>query len=85
MILDILTTLNNDKDVFDIRVNQTQVNAQGQRVGNNRPDIQYKRRSTGKQHSVEVDKDKQNMDHCKDIEANDPDVEYGFKIFKSKK
>jgi len=56
----------------DIRVNQEQVNAQGERVGQNRPDLQYTD-SNGIRHYVEYDQDPSSgAAHAQRITANDP-------------
>lgn len=56
----------------DIRVNQEQVNAQGVRVGQNRPDLQYTDRN-GIRHYIEYDQDPVNgAAHAQRIRANDP-------------
>lgn len=56
----------------DIRVNQEQVNAQGQRVGQNRPDLQYTD-SNGVRHYIEYDQDPASgAAHAQRIRANDP-------------
>ena len=56
----------------DIRVNQEQVNAQGVRVGQNRPDLQYTDRN-GIRHYVEYDQDPASgAAHAQRIRANDP-------------
>jgi RHS repeat-associated protein len=56
----------------DIRVNQQQVNAQGQRVGVNRPDLQSTD-ANGVRHYTEYDRSVQNAaDHHARTTANDP-------------
>jgi hypothetical protein len=56
----------------DIRVNQEQVNAQGTRVGQNRPDLQYTD-SDGTRHYIEYDQNPASgVDHAQRIRANDP-------------
>jgi RHS repeat-associated protein len=56
----------------DIRVNQEQVNAQGVRVGQNRPDLQYTDRN-GIRHYTEYDQDPASgAAHAQRIRANDP-------------
>jgi len=56
----------------DIRVNQEQTNAQGVRVGQNRPDLQYTDRN-GIRHYIEYDQDPVNgAAHAQRIRANDP-------------
>ena len=57
----------------DIRKNQTQVDAQGNRVGNNRPDVQGTNPQTGQREHVEVDRDPNRAaQHQRDIMRNDP-------------
>ena len=58
----------------DFRVNQQQVNAEGVRVGINRPDLQYTD-SDGKRHYVEYDTDSSDRgpEHEKRIKENDPE------------
>jgi RHS repeat-associated protein len=56
----------------DIRVNQEQINSQGVRVGQNRPDLQYTDRN-GIRHYVEYDQDPSNgAAHAQRLRANDP-------------
>jgi len=56
----------------DIRVNQEQTSAQGVRVGQNRPDLQYTDRN-GIRHYIEYDQDPVNgAAHAQRIRANDP-------------
>lgn len=57
----------------DIRKNQTQVDADGNRVGNNRPDLQGTNPNTGQREHVEVDRDPARAaQHERDIMRNDP-------------
>ena len=59
----------------DTRVKQQQVNATRQRVGVNRPDLQYTDGVTGKRVYVEYDTDPANgVAHQERILANDPDA-----------
>jgi proline dehydrogenase len=46
------------KEAKDVRKNQVQVDINGNKVGNNRPDIQYNK--DGKHHNVEVDRNIRN-------------------------
>ena len=59
-------------DASDIRVNQQQVNAAGQRIGVNRPDIQYT--SGGQRHYIEIEGrgNPRGAAHESRIRANDP-------------
>jgi len=60
----------------DIRKNQAQVNAKGEKVGNNRPDVQGTNTKTGKREIVEIDRTQKKADkHNKVIKKNDPDAE----------
>jgi len=63
-----------DDGGHDFRVNQQQVNANNQRVGTNRPDLQYTDRS-GRRQYVEYDTPKSGRGpgHKARIESNDPD------------
>jgi len=58
----------------DVRVNQQQVNADGVRVGTDRPDLQYTDPATGKRVYVEYDTPDSNrgVPHAQRICANDP-------------
>ena len=56
---------------MDIRKNQVQVNAAGERVGNNRPDVQYNKEGT--HYNYEVDRSAaNNAAHEQVIKNNDP-------------
>jgi len=69
--------LQGDKSVKDIRKNQVQVDADGNRVGNNRPDVQYDR--DGVHHNVEYDTNQRSSDrHRSTIERNDPNAKNEF-------
>jgi hypothetical protein len=61
------------KDAEDVTVNQHQVNASGQRVGVNRPDVQYTDRN-GKRVYIEYDKpgSPRGQGHRNRIRENDP-------------
>ncbi len=57
----------------DIRKDQAQVDANGNKVGNNRPDAQGTNPATGQREHVEVDRDPRRGDqHEQDIKRNDP-------------
>ena len=65
----------NQQGVEELRVNQQQVNAQGQRVGINRPDLQY----TGEDgvrvcEEVDTSSSTRGPGHADRILANDPDA-----------
>jgi hypothetical protein len=65
--------LQEDKSVDGIRKNQVQVNKDGNRVGNNRPDVQYDK--DGVHHNVEYDTKHRSSDkHRETIEKNDPNA-----------
>jgi hypothetical protein len=59
----------------DIRVNQTQVNVLSQRVGINRPDLQYTLNDVRYYEEFEVPSSARGPGHVDRLEANDP---YGF-------
>jgi hypothetical protein len=62
-----------DQGYRDIRKNQTQVDAQGNKVGNNRPDAQGTNPQTGQREHVEVDRNpSRGEQHQEDIMRNDP-------------
>jgi hypothetical protein len=62
-----------DKGYGDIRKNQAQVDAQGNKVGNNRPDAQGTNPETGQREHVEVDRvPARGAQHESDIMRNDP-------------
>ncbi len=62
-----------DQSYGDIRKNQAQVDAQGNKVGNNRPDVQGTNPETGQREHVEVDRNPaRGAQHEKDILRNDP-------------
>ena len=65
--------------VENIRKNQTQVDFNGNRVGNNRPDIQFDQ--NGQHHNVEYDTDpNRSAHHATVIPANDPAAVNEFHI-----
>ena len=65
----------------DIRKNQIQVNAAGERVGNNRPDVQYNK--DGKHYNYEVDRSAtNNAAHEQVIKNNDPSSIFEGEIIK---
>ena len=63
-----------------IRKNQAQVDVNGNKVGNNRPDIQYNK--DGVHHNCEVDRTKRNATHEEVIRKNDPNSIYEVEIIK---
>jgi hypothetical protein len=73
-------------DVRDVRVNQTQVDASGNRVGINRPDLQYT--IDGKRYYVEYDKprcgnpsaSKRGDAHAQRILNNDPGIDAALQV-----
>ncbi|MEO0461473.1 MAG: hypothetical protein AAF219_11565, partial [Myxococcota bacterium] len=64
----------------DIRVNQQQVNALGQRVGINRPDLQYT--LNGRRHCVEYEglANPRGLAHETRILANDPNASFTLRL-----
>ena len=67
------------KEAKDVRKNQVQVDINGNKVGNNRPDIQYNK--DGKHYNVEIDRNiRNNKRHQTKIKENDPDSEFEGKI-----
>ena len=61
-----------DVDVSDIRKNQQQVDANGNKVGNNRPDLQWTD-GQGQRHYWEIDSNKSSSNkHGETIKNNDP-------------
>ena len=65
----------------DIRKNQTQVNAAGEKVGNNRPDVQYNK--DGQHYNYEVDRSAaNNTAHEQVIKSNDPNSIFEGEIIK---
>lgn len=66
---------------YDIRKNQVQVDFNGNRVGNNRPDIQYN--LNGKHYNIEIDRNfKNSQRHETVIMRNDPNSIFTRKIIK---
>ncbi len=64
-----------DNNYGDIRKNQAQVDADGNKVGDNRPDVQGTNPQTGQREHVEVDRDpKRGAKHEADIKRNDPNA-----------
>jgi RHS repeat-associated protein len=62
-----------DNNYGDIRKNQAQVDAQGNKVGTNRPDVQGTNPETGQREHVEVDRNPSSgAKHEQDIIRNDP-------------
>ncbi|WP_084126442.1 hypothetical protein [Demequina sp. NBRC 110054] len=76
----------NGADVRDVRVNQTQVNANGEVVGINRPDLQYT--LDGKRYYVEWDKpicgdptrSLRGQSHGLRILLNDSDIDFSTQV-----
>lgn len=65
--------LRNDPDVSNIRKNQAQADVNGNKVGNNRPDLQFDK--NGKHTNVEWDHSKKSSEnHKKRVDANDPEA-----------
>jgi multisubunit Na+/H+ antiporter MnhC subunit len=65
----------------NIRKNQQQVDAQGKKVGRNRPDLQWDK--DGIHHNYEVDRNvKNNVKHERVIRQNDPNAIYEKEIIK---
>jgi hypothetical protein len=64
----------------NIRVNQQQVNALGQRVGINRPDLQYT--LNGKRHYLEYEGpgNPRGSAHQARILANDPSADFALRL-----
>ncbi|MHC2186358.1 RHS repeat-associated protein [Rathayibacter agropyri] len=73
-VWDLVERLKNTDGVEDIRVNQQQVNADGERVGINRPDLQYTDANKVR-HYIEWDTTASGRgpDHAARLRANDPD------------
>jgi hypothetical protein len=68
------------KGATDVRVNQQQVNALGQRVGVNRPDLQYT--LNGKRYYVEYEgqTNPRGSAHEARVLANDPNASFMLRI-----
>ena len=84
-IRDRVDTLRQDPDVKNIRMNQQQVDVNGNRVGTNRPDLQYDKlnKTTNKweHHNIEWDyKSSSSQNHQTVIRANDPKAVNEFKM-----
>lgn len=76
---DLIEKLQSDNlvDLLSIRKNQEQVDVNGNKVGSNRPDLQYDR--DGIHHNVEVDtSDKGSLNHQNIIPLNDPNAKNTF-------
>ncbi|PPI68899.1 hypothetical protein C5E12_11395 [Rathayibacter rathayi] len=73
-VWDLVERLKNTDGVEDIRVNQQQVNANGERVGINRPDLQYIDADSVR-HYIEWDTTAsgRGQGHAARLRANDPD------------
>lgn len=71
--------LSKQDNIQNIRKNQQQVDANGNRMGNNRPDIQ--RDLDGIHHNLEVDRNvRNNVKHERVIRKNDPEAIYEKEI-----
>ncbi|WP_208852115.1 hypothetical protein [Mixta intestinalis] len=69
--------LQNTEGVTDIRKNQQQVDVNGNKVGNNKPDIQYNK--DGVNYNIEYDTStRASRKHEKVIKANDPNARSTF-------
>ncbi|EBZ5774907.1 hypothetical protein EC412_22075, partial [Salmonella enterica subsp. enterica serovar Redlands] len=74
---DEIAILKDSEGVSDIRKNQQQVDINGNKVGNNKPDIQYDK--DGIHHNVEYDTSpRASKNHEKVITANDPNARSTF-------
>lgn len=74
-----IVELKKSDNAKDIRKNQAQVDYNGNKVGNNRPDVQWN--ADGVHHNYEVDRSKKNSDrHKKVIEKNDPKAEFEYEL-----
>ncbi|AZZ56487.1 hypothetical protein [Rathayibacter iranicus] len=73
-VWDIVDRLQHTRGVTDIRVDQQQINAHGERVGINRPDVQYTD-ADGVRRYIEWDTTASGRgpDHAARLRANDPD------------
>ncbi|AZZ55026.1 hypothetical protein C7V51_03330 [Rathayibacter iranicus] len=73
-VWNLVSRLQRDDRIKDIRVNQQQVNADGERVGINRPDVQYTD-ADGVRRYIEWDTTASGRgpDHAARLRANDPD------------
>lgn len=76
---DKIVELEKSDKVEYIRKNQVQVDFEGNKVGNNRPDVQWN--ADGVHHNYEVDRTRKNSDrHKKVIEANDPKAAFEYEL-----
>ena len=76
---DKIVELEKTKKAEEIRKNQVQVDFEGNKVGNNRPDVQWN--ADGIHHNYEVDRSRKNSDrHKKVIEANDPKAAFEYEL-----
>ena len=74
-----------DQYYGDVRVNQQQVDAKGNVVGRNRPDVQGTHPVTGERIIVEVDTTRRGCEkHQKEIPANDPAAKVVFVMIDAK-
>lgn len=69
--------VNQNSGVTDVRKNQVQVDYDGNRVGNNRPDIQFNK--DGVHTNIEYDTQKRSMEHHRKVVTdNDPNARNKF-------
>jgi RHS repeat-associated protein len=80
---DEIARLQKDPNVINIRKNQQQVDSNGNKVGNNRPDIQYDK--GGVHHNIEYDTTKAgSTKHQNQIGKNDPNSRNTFWLIDEK-
>ena len=80
---DQIQKLKQDPDIRNIRKNQQQVDANGNKVGNNRPDIQYDKHDI--HHNIEYDTSKRgSLKHQNQIPVNDPNSRNTYEIIDKK-
>ncbi len=76
--------LGRDPDVTNIRKNQQQVDIDGNKVGTNRPDVQFDKNAT--HHNLEWDNSKAaSQKHQKQVNANDPNAKNKFWLLRKDK
>jgi hypothetical protein len=68
-----IAELRKDPRVSDIRKNQVQADVNGNRVGSNRPDIQYNRDDIHYNHEIDTN-ESSSLKHQAELPANDPDA-----------
>ena len=72
---DMVGSLQQDKRVSNIRKNQAQVDASGNKMGRNRPDVQFD--LDGKHYNIEMDRTLRNSNkHKNKINTNDPNSQF---------